>query len=257
MTDMNEFLDQPSGDLSRPSHRSDPGYNNPIRPLRKDTASLSQMVFDAVCKAILAKHFLPGDKVSESSLAEQFNVSKTPVREALLQLQHVGLVEADGVRGGRIVGPSADRIRNAYEVREALEVQAAQLSAKRASPDDINIICQTAEASLECALNGDIDGFRSWDRRFHKAVSLASNNPQLSQLVQNSIILTWTLRLRDTPIADDSCECARQHKCISDYIANCKPIDAGLAMAEHIRTIQDVVLSAFDKTTKQLNDFEQ
>lgn len=250
MTDTNEFLTRHSEDLHQESLTPDT-RPNPIRPLRKQSASLSQLVFDAVCEAVLSKHFMPGDKVSESSLAQQFNVSKTPVREALLQLQHAGLVEPDGVRGARIVGPSAQRISDAYEVREALEVQAAQLSAKRASPEDIKNITEYAEASLTCAIDGDIGGFRAWDRQFHKAVSSASNNSQLSQLVQNSIILTWTLRLRDTPLADDSRECAQQHKCISKYIANSKPLDAGLAMAEHIRTIKNVVLSAFTVTTVQ------
>ncbi|HEY1347140.1 MAG TPA: GntR family transcriptional regulator, partial [Streptosporangiaceae bacterium] len=76
-----------------------------LAPLTDKPESLTQIVYQTLRDAIISKRLLPGERVSEASLARQLRVSKTPVREALLRLQAIGLVEADGARGGRIVRP--------------------------------------------------------------------------------------------------------------------------------------------------------
>ena len=105
-----------------------------LAPLTEKPESLTQLVYQALRDAIISKRLPPGERVSEASLARQLRVSKTPVREALLRLHAIGLVEADGGRGGRIVRPSAELIRHTYEVRGALESLAARLAAERATP---------------------------------------------------------------------------------------------------------------------------
>src|SRR6266566_2744275 len=105
-----------------------------LAPLTEKPESLTQIVYQTLRDAIISKRLPPGERVSEASLARQLRVSKTPVREALLRLQAIGLVEADGGRGGRIVRPSADLIRHTYEVRGSLESLAARLAAAAANP---------------------------------------------------------------------------------------------------------------------------
>ena len=105
-----------------------------LAPLTEKPESLTQLVYQALRDAIISKRLPPGERVSEASLARQLRVSKTPVREALLRLHAIGLVEADGGRGGRIVRPSAELIQHTYEVRGALESLAARLAVERATP---------------------------------------------------------------------------------------------------------------------------
>jgi DNA-binding GntR family transcriptional regulator len=71
-----------------------------LAPLTEKPESLTQLVYQALRDAIISKRLPPGERVSEASLARQLRVSKTPVREALLRLHAIGLVEADGGRGG-------------------------------------------------------------------------------------------------------------------------------------------------------------
>ena len=84
-------------------------------------SNLVDLVFEQVRAAILDKSLAPGLRVTEAGLAKHLNVSKTPVREALLRLRQIGLIEDDGRRGGRVIAPSQIAIEHAFEVREALE----------------------------------------------------------------------------------------------------------------------------------------
>lgn len=82
----------------------------PLQPLASRPANLTDLVLDALRQSIVDQTLAPGQQVSEASLAKSLQVSKTPVREALLRLRHIGLVEPAS-RGLRVVRPSAGTIR--------------------------------------------------------------------------------------------------------------------------------------------------
>ena len=94
--------------------------------------SLTDAVYEAIRRGIIDRRLAPGSPVTEAALAEQLGVSKTPVREALLRLKDIGVIEPNGRRGGRVVQLSEVSVRRAYEVRDALEPYAAGRAAERA-----------------------------------------------------------------------------------------------------------------------------
>ena len=65
--------------------------------------SLTDAVYEAIRRGIIDRRLAPGSPVTEAALAEQLGVSKTPVREALLRLKDIGVIEPNGKRGGRVV----------------------------------------------------------------------------------------------------------------------------------------------------------
>ena len=83
-----------------------------LEPVADRPQSLSDIAYDRIRTAIVQRALEPGTRVSESMLGEMLHVSKTPVREALLRLCHVGLVEPTP-RGLRVVLPDKDSIRDA------------------------------------------------------------------------------------------------------------------------------------------------
>lgn len=216
-----------------------------LKPVGATRVSLTQLVADAVQMAITSRELTPGTRVTESDLAARLHVSKTPVREALLRLQFMGIIEPDGVRGGRIVMPSDRAIRESYELREALETQAAKLAAVRASEREVSMIRSHAAESLAAAQQGNVADFRRADRAFHHEVASASSNQKLAASIEDALVLTWTLRLRDVPLADDSRECAQQHNAIADAIGSADPDLAAQEMGRHIRTVHTIVVAAF------------
>jgi DNA-binding GntR family transcriptional regulator len=215
-----------------------------LKPIASRPASLTEMVQDAIRDAIVSRRLSPGDRITEAALAAQLEVSKTPVREALLKLEYIGLIESDGGRGGRIITPSHDSIRSAYEVRLGLETQAARIVS--GMPDAGAEARTDAENCLAAAEQSDRAGFREHDRRFHLSLARATRNQLLERLIHDSFDLTWTLRDRDVPITDDSLTCAQQHMDVVRAIEAQDAQKAEDAMRGHIQMVQDLVLAAFD-----------
>jgi DNA-binding GntR family transcriptional regulator len=218
-----------------------------LRPLQSKPESLSELVLEAVRDAIVDKTLAPGVRVSEAMLATRLQVSKTPVREALLRLRHMGLVEA--ASGGlHVVRPSKETIRNAYELRAGLERASAMHAATRRCEDDGEALAEFAASSLSCAKVGDVPGFRESDRKFHRLVAHCSGNPTLASAINDALLLTSALRLRDVPATGDSVECAAEHVRIAKAIRTGKTDLAATAMQAHIEHVMSTVLAGVEQS---------
>ena len=91
----------------------------------------SEIAYERLREDIIQWRLQPGAALGEVELSERLGVSRTPVREALLRLTAEGLVTTDGGRTATVTVVSLDHIRDLYELREALETQAARLAARR------------------------------------------------------------------------------------------------------------------------------
>jgi DNA-binding GntR family transcriptional regulator len=216
-----------------------------LEPVNVRPGSLTEIVFDKLRDAIVSKELSPGSRVSESMLAGMLNVSKTPVREALLRLCYMGLVEPTG-RGLRVVQPNREIIRDAYELRSSLEASAAMSAARRAEGDHRRMIAEAARSSLEHAQAADASGFAEWDLKFHLAVADASRNQLLAKAVKDSVMLAFTLRSRDVPTVDDSIRYGSQHVDIARAINDGDAEQASELMCRHITEVMEHVLSFAD-----------
>jgi DNA-binding GntR family transcriptional regulator len=208
---------------------------------------LTDVVYETIRDAIINKAIAPGSRLTEAALAEKLNVSKTPVREALLKLKQIGLVEPSGRRGGRVTLPSRSLIQHAYEARQALESSAAEIVAERGSDADVRLIGETARRCLAAAEAADLVGFRRWDLTFHEKIGEATGNPRLCELVADSFALVMALRRRDVPQAGDSVDCAQAHMRIVDAIARRDSDGARHAMRDHVRQVEGYVLASLDE----------
>ncbi|MDT7724948.1 MAG: hypothetical protein QOI21_1524 [Actinomycetota bacterium] len=213
-----------------------------LRPLQSKPESLTDLVLEAVREAIVDKTLAPGMRVSEAMLAARLQVSKTPVREALLRLRHMGLVEA--ASGGlHVVQPSKETIRNAYELRAGLERASAMHASARRCDGDGEALAEFAATSVSCAKAGDVKGFRESDRKFHRLVAHCSGNPTLASAIDDVLLLTSALRLRDVPATGDSVECAGEHVRIAKAILAGNSDLAATTMQAHIEHVMSTVLA--------------
>lgn len=208
------------------------------------------MVLNSLQEAIVNKTLAPGQRLSESTLAESLQVSKTPVREALLRLRYIGLVEP-GDRGMRVVMPSASAIRYAYEVRAGVERTSASFAAERAADDDLRHLAELADESLTCARAGDREGFQKQDHAFHTAIVQAARNPLLAQMQADALVLTRALRARDVPRTDDSVACAEEHRAASQALSERDSEGAALIVYEHVGHVMRMVLATLGTEEKR------
>jgi GntR family transcriptional regulator, rspAB operon transcriptional repressor len=216
-----------------------------LEPLTVRQESLTTRVYEALREAIVDSRLPAGDRVVESQLAAQLEVSKTPVREALLRLAQVGLVETDAAGRTRVTRPSLEGLQQAFELRIALEVEGVRIAAARAGASEVGMIEAYAGQSLTAAERGDGAEFRRFDRLFHRALAEATTNPRLRDAVHDSLDLIGALRLRDVMDTHSSVRCARHHIDIGEHVRGHDGEAAAAAMREHLEEVRAIVAAGF------------
>lgn len=221
-----------------------PPATNALIPLSARPENLTTMVYAQIRDRIIDATFAPGSSVSEASLAAQLGVSKTPVREALLRLRQVGLVEPT-TRGLRVIEPSAMMIADAFELRAALEATAGRYAADRIDATNLEALASAASDSLAAARAHRATDFHDEDRRFHTVVAAAAGNELLSQTMENTFALTQALRQRDVALERDFVTDAEEHVAIAEAIRSGDAELAAQRSSEHILRIMGQLLDAF------------
>ena len=131
---------------------------------------------DALEEEILTGVLLPGDRLEELVLAERFGVSRTPIREALLQLSAAGLIEQRPRRGTFVAEIGPRRLMEMFEVMAELEGMCARLAARRATSEDLREIRAAHDASAAAAAQADMDNYYYRNEIFHEKIRAASRN---------------------------------------------------------------------------------
>jgi DNA-binding GntR family transcriptional regulator len=123
----------------------------------------------------------PGFRLDEQALAERYAVSRTPIREALMQLSASGLVVLRPRRGAVVASLTPGQLLEMFEVMAELEGMAGRLAARRATREDLDRLLETHASCRQAAESGDSDSYYYENERFHDAVYAASHNAFLYQ----------------------------------------------------------------------------
>ena len=136
----------------------------------------SNKLRDEIENGIVTGTLAPGERLDEVQLANRFGVSRTPIREALMHLGAIGLVEIRPRRGAIVVDPGPNRIYEMFEVMAELEGMAGSLAARRHTEEDrANLL--SAHAKCELAMtSGDTDAYYYDNEIFHHAIYEASHS---------------------------------------------------------------------------------
>lgn len=136
---------------------------------------------DEIENAILSNEFSPGERLDEMVLANRFGTSRTPVREALMQLDAIGLIEIRPRRGAVVIDPGPHRVYEMFEVMAELEGLAGSLAARRLNDEAREAI---TAAHTRCELSakaGNSDDYYYANEEFHKAIYAASRSEFLQE----------------------------------------------------------------------------
>ncbi|HVF65263.1 MAG TPA: GntR family transcriptional regulator [Casimicrobiaceae bacterium] len=170
-----------------------------VATVRDEPPSLSSTtasrVADELRRRILNGEFAPGQRLKIDELAELFDVSHMPIREALRELAGEGVLEVHPHRGAVIHGVDRRFVRNFYDVRAAIE---AMLAARCAERSDATVVALLKEAAtrFEAAGGDDSQGRVKADRRFHHLMNAAADNPQALRMLSQGRLLAEAMRLR-------------------------------------------------------------
>ena len=145
--------------------------------------SLTSKAYNALRRDILACQITPGQELSEGELAARFNMSKTPVREALGKLRSEGLVRTYPRRGYQVSPVTFQDLNELFEMRSLLEGRAAELASEKISTESLAHLVTLAEVVYNRTEHPSIARFVRANRQFHEAIAIASGNQRLHATV--------------------------------------------------------------------------
>ncbi|HKK96001.1 MAG TPA: GntR family transcriptional regulator [Anaerovoracaceae bacterium] len=196
---------------------------------------LSNNLFCMIRKDILSGKLKSNSKLTEQSICEQYNVSRTPVREALRQLETEGLIENIPNRGAFVIGLNNRDISDMFELRRITEVQAIEWAITRMQNDTIDSLEETFEFMEFYTLKNDTDKVLSINSTFHSILYKATGNKMLEQM-----LTSYQIYLKDTSpvtlITDDYLTTIlAEHKAIFEAVKNRNVAAGKKAMDYHMQ----------------------
>lgn len=199
----------------------------------------------------------PGDRLpAERALAAQFGVSRTSVRQALVSLEVQGVVEVRHGGGVFLADPRrgaprarlwqrAERLSDIHAVREALEIKIAELAAEHCREEDRRLMERALEEMQDDLERGGLGA--AADAAFHRAVTVASQNPVMVDLMDYVADRIWQSRVESLSQPGRGPLSLAGHRDIAAAIARGDPAAAGDAMRAHLGVVATVEL--WDTTT--------
>lgn len=167
--------------------------------------SLTDRAYAVIKERILQNVYPGGFQILEEQLCSELEMSRTPLREALVRLELEGLVEIQPRRGMRVLPLAAADIADIFQVLSALEILAVRLLAERKDNAESVARLQVQVDRMKSSLAADdLDGWAAADERFHRTLVDESGNGRLATsaralLDQSQRFRMFTLRMRDRP----------------------------------------------------------
>src|SRR3954467_322971 len=151
------------------SHSIGLRYNVPLR-MEVNEMRLADTLRDQLEQDIVTGALRPGARLDEQSLAARFGVSRTPIREALMQLATAGLIILQPRRGAFVASLSLKEIIERFEVMAALEAACGALAARRITDEERRELLEAHEACVREAAGGGSDAYYYENEHFHEVI---------------------------------------------------------------------------------------
>ncbi|MDR1495553.1 MAG: GntR family transcriptional regulator [Clostridiales Family XIII bacterium] len=194
----------------------------------------SEELADAIREEILKETLRPSSKLTEQSISRRFEVSRTPVREAIGRLEAEGLIETIPNRGAFVVGLSAADAADMFEIRKHYEIIAARRAAERATDEDIERLDESVDFMRHYTERGDLRKMKQINPGFHEAIYDAAGSRQLLVSIRRVIVyLKLSVHTKDYR-REHLDDILAEHERVYDAIKQGDADRAAAAMGEHI-----------------------
>jgi len=196
--------------------------------------ALYQQVAERLRTRIFAHQLPPGSWLDEQALAQEYGISRTPLREALKVLAAEGLVLLKPRRGCYVTELSEQDLDEIFPVIALLEGRCAALATQQAGANDLLRLAAIHERLEEQARKGDMDGFFEANHDFHAALQELAGNRWLSQLVDETRKLLKLTRRDSLRLEGRLKQSLAEHRAVLKAIRQRNADQAGQLMHEHL-----------------------
>lgn len=205
----------------------------PIYPLKRPR-TLTEQAADAIRARIVSGDFQLGEALSEITLAAELGVSKTPVREAFLQLKNEGLVDIQPQRGTFVFQMTSNQIRQLTVLRELLEVEALCIAMQNDARRLAEILNGIVERMDQSVAVGDSANYRTLDHELHQHIIMASRNQFIEAAYSSIAFRVQALRNRLSLQPAQNTRSLEEHHELAKLIGANQSEQASTKLREHI-----------------------
>ncbi len=211
----------------------------PVFQLPKITepVSLKDKAYNAIKSAILSLQLKPGAPLVESELAQQLGISKTPVRDALLELEREGFVTKVLFKGTYVTEVTLKDVREIFQVRAVLEGLAARLAAPLFSPQELDQMAENLAAAEAALAEGNLDLCSERGKRLHDAIINKADNQRLTLIIRNLDDHVQRFRLLSDQISGRLNKSVKEHRRVLEALRQRDPAAAEQAMRDHLFSV--------------------
>ncbi|WP_174614505.1 GntR family transcriptional regulator [Virgibacillus ihumii] len=207
--------------------------------------------YKSIQKSLLENEFIPGQRITETGLAEKVGVSRGPIREAVRMLTHDGLLYQE--KGHIYVfDPTFENVVDLYLCKERLEPLGAKLSAQKITNSDKQKLEKIITDTKDALKNGNQESVVELNTEFHDLIAQTSNNNQLVQFMD--LIRAKTIYMRNNILSDyiKGNSFLEEHQKIAEAIIDGDSELAEAEMRQHIHHDIKMLDEVFSKTEHKL-----
>jgi DNA-binding GntR family transcriptional regulator len=215
---------------------------DPADALQLDRTSLSDQAYAKLRRIIVTGALKPGERLVERELAQRMGVSRTPLREAMIRLEHEGLVAALPSGGVVVATLNEEEVRALYAIRVALEGYAARLAAEKASAARVAELQALVESQREALASLDLPRLENLSDQFHIALYATTEMQPLTQLIENYRRRAVNHRIYDLYEPDEVRRGVDEHEQIVEAVCHHRGDRAEALIREHIAAGAAIVI---------------
>lgn len=204
--------------------------------MAQDNHSLSAQVYRTIRNGILAGKYQAESELKEKAIGDELGVSRTPVREALRQLELEGLVSIIPNKGAYVIGVSLEDIRHIYEIRSLLEGLCAKWAAIHITPELLTELEENICLSEFHEAKQNLEQMVSLDNRFHEILYEACGSRELRKVLKEYHEYLQRVRSVTLGQASRAKDSISEHKLIADAIRNHDSASAEKYAKAHIES---------------------
>ncbi|WP_061933351.1 GntR family transcriptional regulator [Aureimonas sp. AU22] len=206
-------------------------------PKRTQADMIREVLSDRIVHGILR----PGEALDETSLAAEFGVSRTPIREALRQLESIGLALSRPHRGTIVTNVGERELHDIFRVMGELEALCARLSAEAMTPGECEALSHLHAHGAELVLRGDVGGYLAHNEQFHDALYAGSHNGFLEETTRSVRRRLAPFRRMQFEALHRIAHSQREHGAVVAAILDGDADRAARAMLEHLSIVERAV----------------
>jgi DNA-binding GntR family transcriptional regulator len=197
-------------------------------------------------KSILSGGYAPGARLNEAELAESMGVSRSPIREAIQRLAKEGLVELIPRKGSFVTSLKLNEVEELFELREVLEIKAAELAAQRISDEELNQLSKLLDNTTDMIKRKKYRQY-PWNLDFHKQIASCAKNRYLFEKIYDTNVHLLLVRHKSGLEIGRADKALQEHRKIFEAIKNKNADLAGKFMKEHIRLSRENITLILSK----------